>query len=104
MANEPQAGTEQLDALKERLIEQLGEYAAIDAVAGHEQAMVARLVADLERHVDELTVDPFGNVIATRRGPEGGPSLMIAAHADEIGGVVKAIEPDGMIRFERLGA
>ena len=28
---------------------------------------------------------------------------MLAAHSDEIGCVVKAIEPDGMVRFERLG-
>ena len=91
------------EAIKERLVTRLGEYAAIDAVAGHEHAMVARLEADLSPHVDELTVDPFGNVIATRHGPADSPSLMIAAHSDEIGGVVKSIEPDGMIRFERLG-
>ena len=91
------------DQLKTRLTDRLGAYAAIDAVAGHEHAMVERLVADLRPHVDDVTVDPFGNVIATRGGPDGAPSLMLAAHADEIGGVVKAIEPDGMIRFERLG-
>ena len=91
------------ESLKARLISRLGDYAAIDAVAGHEHAMVARLQTDLAPHVDELTVDPFGNVIATRRGAADAPSLMIAAHSDEIGGVVKAIEPDGVIRFERLG-
>jgi endoglucanase len=92
-----------VDDLKKRLTRRLGEYAEIDAVAGHEQAMVARLSEDLEAHADQVTVDAFGNVIATRHGPEGAPSLMIAAHSDEIGGVVKAIEADGMIRFERLG-
>ncbi|CAA9553881.1 MAG: beta-1,4-glucanase (cellulase) [uncultured Thermomicrobiales bacterium] len=91
------------DDLKHRLITMLGEYAAIDAVAGYEQDMVARLVADLEPHVDGVDVDPFGNVTATRRGTDGAPSLMVAAHSDEIGGVVKAIEPEGVIRFEKLG-
>lgn len=89
--------------LKERLISRLGDYAAIDAVAGHEHAMVARLEEDLRAVLTQVMVDPFGNVVATLPGPEDGPSLMIAAHSDEIGGVVKAIEPDGMIRFERLG-
>lgn len=89
--------------LKGRLASLLGDYAAIDAVAGHEHAMVARLVDDLRAVVDQVTVDAFGNVTATIPGPEGAPSLMIAAHSDEIGGVVKAVEPDGMIRFERLG-
>ncbi len=103
--NEEQEQTVSEDGveLKRRLTQRLGDYAAIDAVAGHEHAMVARLAEDLRAVVDQVSVDPFGNVVATLPGPENGPSLMIAAHSDEIGGVVKAVEPDGMIRFERLG-
>jgi len=85
------------------LIQFLGEYAAIDGVAGHEHAIVERLVADLTPHVDEIDVDPFGNIVATKRGPDAAPSLMIAAHSDEIGAAVKAVDLDGMIRFERIG-
>ena len=95
--------TQAAEAGRERLIERLGEYAAIDGVAGHEHAIVERLVADLKPHVSTIEVDPFGNIIGTLPGPDGAPSLMIAAHSDEIGATVKAIEPDGMIRFERLG-
>lgn len=91
------------DDLKQRLMSVLGDYAAIDAVAGHEHEMVERLVADFRDLVDTIEVDPYGSVIATKQGPANSPSLMIAAHSDEIGGVVKAIEPDGVIRFERLG-
>ena len=89
--------------LSDRLAERLGDYAAIDAVSGHEQSIVQRLVEDLSTHVDDIQIDAFGNVIATIPGPDASPSLMLAAHSDEIGGVVKAIEPNGMIRFERLG-
>jgi endoglucanase len=89
--------------VKLRMIERLRAYAAIDAVAGHEHAMVARLRDDLAPLVDTIEIDPFGNLIATISGPADAPSLMVAAHSDEIGGVVKAIEPNGMIRFERLG-
>ena len=91
------------DDLKERLADLLGEYAALDGVAGHEHAVVERLAEDLRPHVDETEIDRFGNLIGTRRGPDGAPTLMVAAHSDEIGAVVKAIEPEGMIRFERLG-
>ena len=85
--------------LKQRLIDRLGSYAGIDAVAGYEQAMVERLERDLAPLVDEVFIDPFGNIAATRHGPAGGPSLMIGAHSDEIGGVVKAIEANGLISF-----
>ena len=95
--------TQAVDEGRERLIERLGEYAAIDGVAGHEHAIVERLVADLTPLLGNVDVDPFGNIVCTIQGPDGAPSLMIAAHSDEIGAAVKAIEPDGMIRFERLG-
>ena len=90
-------------ALKDRLFQRTADYAAIDAVAGHEQDLVRRLVADLKPYCDRVAVDPFGNIIATKNGPEGAPSLMIAAHSDEIGAAVKAIEPDGALRFEAIG-
>jgi putative aminopeptidase len=92
-----------VDDLKAKLKRQLGEYAAIDGVAGHEHAVVRRLVDDFRPLVDRVDVDSFGNVVATKQGPDGAPSLMVAAHSDEIGGVVRSIEPGGVIRFERLG-
>jgi len=85
------------------LKELLRELALIDGVAGHEQQVVARLKELLTPLADELEIDSYGNLFATRRGPSGGPSLMISAHSDEIGAIVKSIEPTGMIRFERLG-
>ncbi len=90
-------------ALKQELLERTIAYAAIDGVAGFEQDVVRRLRDDLAPWVDEIMVDPFGNLIGTIHGLDGSPSLMVAAHSDEIGGIVKAIEPDGMLRFEKLG-
>lgn len=87
----------------DRLKTLLRELASIDGVAGHEQEVVARLKDMFEPLVDDLEIDSYGNLFATRRGPEGSPSLMISAHSDEIGAIVKSIEPNGMIRFERLG-
>ncbi len=89
--------------LKQDVLDRTVAYAAIDGVAGFEQDVVRRLRDDLAPWVDEVMVDPFGNLIGTIHGPEGAPSLMVAAHSDEIGGIVKAIEPDGMLRFEKLG-
>jgi endoglucanase len=79
------------------------DYAAIDAVSGHEQALVRRLRDDLEPLVDEVVVDPFGNIAGTRTGVGANASLMIAAHSDEIGCLVKSIEPTGMVRIAPIG-
>ena len=93
-------------AEKDAIFTLLAELAALDGPAGFEGPVVRRLVELLRPLADDVQVDRFGNVIATRHGRDGagaGPSLMIAAHADEIGAVVRAFEPDGAIRFERLG-
>lgn len=90
-------------ALKQDLLDRTVVYAAMDGVAGFEQDIVRRLRDDLAPWVDDLLVDPFGNLIGTIHGPADAPSLMVAAHSDEIGGIVKAIEPDGILRFEKIG-
>ncbi|WP_448594229.1 M42 family metallopeptidase [Thermoflexus hugenholtzii] len=49
----------------------------------------------------EIEQDNIGSLIC-RRG-EGGPRVMLAAHMDEIGFMVKHITPEGFIRFTPLG-
>lgn len=88
---------------KDELFDLTAEYAAIDAVSGHEQELVRRLAADLESVVDEVFVDPFGNVVGTRYGREPETSLMISAHSDEIGCLVKSIEATGAVRIAPIG-
>lgn len=43
----------------------------------------------------------MGNLIATRRG--GSPEVMLAAHMDEIGLMVKYIDEKGFIYFTTIG-
>ena len=49
-------------------------------------------------------VDRVGNVIGTVEGTDpASPSLMIFAHIDTIGFIVRRLEPDGFLRVERMG-
>ncbi len=50
----------------------------------------------------EVKTDAMGSVIAVKKGT-GGKKVMIAAHIDEIGFVVKHIDKDGFIRIAALG-
>src|SRR5581483_10008692 len=64
---------------------------------------VARIVAEeLGPLVDEVQTDPMGNVIGIKRG-EGGPRIMLAAHMDEIGFLVRHIEEKGFLRVQPVG-
>ncbi|HXJ82391.1 MAG TPA: M20/M25/M40 family metallo-hydrolase, partial [Candidatus Methylomirabilis sp.] len=44
-----------------------------------------------------------GNVTAIKRGRQERPRLMLAAHLDEIGFIVKAVDPRGFLSFDRIG-
>lgn len=73
-------------------------------VSGHE-ANSAELVKSLfEGLVDEARVDRLGNVIMLKRGKKPGTaSIMLAAHYDEIGMIIKRIEKGGFIRVAQVG-
>ena len=52
---------------------------------------------------DSVDSDAYGNAWATITGAEGAPTVMIEAHADEIGFMVKYISEDGYLRVDRIG-
>jgi len=86
------------------LIERLEKYCLTPAMAGFEEEMIKKIKEDLRDHVDEIRVDVLGNVIATIFGSEPeGSDLMIFAHTDSIGMIVKGIDDNGFIRIERVG-
>ena len=86
------------------LIERLEKYCLTPAMSGFEDEMIKKLKADLEDYVDEIRVDVLGNVIATINGTSAdGSDLMIFAHTDSLGMIVKGVEDNGFIRIERVG-
>ncbi len=55
-------------------------------------------------YTDEQQCDAYGSTWATlRAATEGAPTLMLDAHADEIGFAIRYIQDDGFVRVERLG-
>ncbi|HHW54296.1 MAG: M42 family metallopeptidase [bacterium] len=51
----------------------------------------------------DIQLDRLGCIIAKKAGTAGEPRVMLAAHMDEIGFMVKSITPDGFLRFTPLG-
>ena len=90
-------------AIKDALRETLRDLVALHGVSGFEQSLVQYFRQRVNGLADAVDVDRYGNVTATRRGRQDHPRLMISAHLDEIGFIVKGIEPDGFLRFDRLG-
>jgi tetrahedral aminopeptidase len=79
----------------------LAELCEAPGPSGREEKVRAIVIRELEPLVDEVSVDPLGNVIARRGGK--GPRLALAAHMDEIGFMVTHIDDNGFIRTIPLG-
>ena len=70
--------------------------------SGHEEDVRA-YVSDLIRPmVDDVMEDPLGNLIAVRKG-KSAKRLMLDAHTDEIGVMVRHIDDNGFLKFATLG-
>lgn len=80
--------------------------------SGRESGVARRMAELIAPHVDEVTTDALGNVIATLRPGKGaGQSaggaahrVMLCAHMDQPGLVVTDITKEGLLRFSPAGA
>lgn len=72
-------------------------------VSGFEDEIRAVLRAEVAPAVDEVRVDALGNLVAYRKGGDGGKRVMLAAHMDQIGLMVTHIDEKGFMRFAPIG-
>ena len=65
----------------------------------------AFLLAEVEPHADRLRVDALGNLIAWKKGRKHtGSKLLLTAHMDEVGLMIRQITDDGYLKFDTVGA
>ena len=70
--------------------------------SGSEEEVREILEEELKKITDEVKTDSLGNLIA--HIPGNGPRLLIAAHMDEVGFIVRKIDPEGFLKFFTLGS
>lgn len=78
-----------------------------ELVEGHgvpgQEDKIRKIVTRELKDICDLSTDYMGNLIAVKKGSGNGKKLMLAAHMDEIGFIVKFIDKDGFIRLNPLG-
>jgi putative aminopeptidase FrvX len=72
-------------------------------VTGREEQVRNIMVQLMTPYVDEIQVDRLENVIAIKKGKSKSPKIMLAAHMDEVGLMVKTITKDGFLQFSKMG-
>ena len=74
-------------------------------VSGQEAEARRIILQAIDGHVEDVRVDALGNVLALKpgRAPAGLPRVMVTAHVDEIGFVVRSVDGEGLLRFYSVG-
>lgn len=89
--------------MRERLKDWTTTLMMIPGLSGHEGRVRRHIRNELDTLGIRSTTDRLGNLIATLEGDASMPSVMVIAHMDQLGLIVRKIEASGMIRAERLG-
>lgn len=98
-------------------VELLKRLCETPGVPGREEQLRALVIEELRPLVDEVTVDTLGNVIGLRRArtrpaddeiegeqaTTGRRRIMLSAHLDEIGFLVKHVDDKGFLRLHPVG-
>ena len=86
------------------MLNQLKQLCALNGVSSWEDEVRDYLKAQAAPHADTLRIDSMGNLIVTKKGRRSdGPSLLLAAHMDEVGLMVTSVTDEGYLKFDTVG-
>ena len=81
----------------------LRELSEVIGIAGFEAEARTIIHEVIEPLVDKAWVDPLGNLLALRKGKKEKPRILLDAHVDEIGFIVRYIHDNGFLRLTPIG-
>lgn len=86
------------------MTELLKKMCALDGVSGNEEKVREFIRAKAASYADEIKEDSIGNLIVFKKGENRREeSLMVCAHMDEVGLIIKEITADGYLKFDFVG-
>ena len=88
-------------AAQDRTERLIAELADAPGPPGFEEPVRAVVVRELKPLADKVSYDGVGSVIAQHG--EAGPKVMLDAHMDELGGMVRRVTPTGFLSMQLLG-
>jgi putative aminopeptidase FrvX len=86
----------------DRVVQLLKELTEVSGPPGFEEPVRKIMAERMKPYADGIVYDGLGSVIAQQG--KSGPRIMLDAHMDELGGMVRRIRPDGFISMQMLGA
>ena len=84
-------------------MELMKELSLAPGVSSCEEEVAKIITRELKDVADNIETDSMGNLIATKKGEKKAPKVMLAAHMDEIGLMVRYIDDNGYLKFSTIG-
>lgn len=72
-------------------------------VSGNEKEVRDLIIDEIKDYVDSIKIDRLGNIIAYKKGLDSTKKLMVTAHMDEVGLLIKDIDSSGLLKFMPVG-
>ncbi|BAL81059.1 M42 family metallopeptidase [Caldisericum exile] len=72
-------------------------------ISGFEDEVIEILKSEVRGYVDSFEVDPLKNFIAVKSLELAKPIVMLNAHMDEVGLIVKGFTSEGYLKFSKVG-
>jgi putative aminopeptidase FrvX len=91
------------DYQMDRLSVYLEQLDGIHGVSGDEEMVAHYMIENLQPLTDEYYQDSLGNLIFIKRGTDPNYKLMLSAHMDEIGYIVRYIDANGFVYLLPVG-
>ncbi len=80
------------------------QFMLVEAASGYEKKMAYLLRDTLAPLSDEVRIDRAGNVVAKIAGTDASaPTVLLMAHMDQLGFIIRKIEANGLIQVDRMG-
>ncbi len=73
----------------------------LQGISGDESKVRSFILKEIRKYSKSVEIDRMGNIIVTKKGK--GPAVMLLAHMDEIGLIIKSIDEDGKIQISNIG-
>lgn len=86
------------------MLETLKTLCSLSGVSSREDQVRDYIRRRVEPHADQVRTDALGNLIVFKRGARAaGNRLMLCAHMDEVGLIVKSVTDEGYLKFGCVG-
>ncbi|SYV97680.1 Glutamyl aminopeptidase, partial [Mycoplasmopsis edwardii] len=93
-----------MDKKYEKLASRLDHYMKIEAMSRFEEPVVESLKQGIKQGAFEVSRDKMGSVIFYKKSKKANaPKVMIAAHMDEVGYMVRMIKDNGNLLVTPIG-